>query len=167
MVVVGGAWIYLQDTTLPVVNDGAINIYIIHFVAIAPSAGFISVLHWWEVSESCLKLYAQSYLYSSNCNSCEEDHLLAAKLHWRVHLAFYFPSRRMAQCCARRSWPGRNHPFPFDRGVYWVYEIWYSAEVDFAIIPFSCTSSLFFCGLLFLFLSSIMIKRRCEFDWLE
>ena len=41
MVVVGGAWIYLQDTTLPAVNDGAINIYI-HFVA--PSAGFISVV---------------------------------------------------------------------------------------------------------------------------
>ena len=52
MVVVGGAWIYLQDTTLPAVNDGAINIYI-HFVA--PSAGFISVV---------LATVLDSYLYS-------------------------------------------------------------------------------------------------------
>ena len=119
-----------------------------------------------RVSKSCLKLYAQSYLYGSNCNSCEEDHLLAAKLHWRVHLPFYFPSRRMAQSVQGVADLGETIPFHLIGGCVSLWNMILSWGW-FCHHPFSCTSSLFFCGLLFLFLSSIMIKRRCEFDWLE
>ena len=54
MVVVGGAWIYLQDTTLPAVNDGAINIYIECWIHICtPLMGSVRVVSKALLNRTC------------------------------------------------------------------------------------------------------------------